>query len=92
MPKRPLTQREIRQAKAGDSEFVDIENVSKQQIQIQMKPPIQQDGKRLDFYVGEITVPLLKGTKARFPKSRLYWDQVVNLQKTGYIRYKIIAN
>lgn len=85
-PQRPLTQREIRQAKKEkqDEEYVIIHNICKQMIPIQLKAPVG-----VDFYQGEQTIPLNRGKSARFPKSRLRDTQIVNLQKSGMIRVNI---
>jgi len=82
-PNRPLTQREIRQAKKEkqQEEYVLVHNICKQMIPVQLKPPVG-----VDFYRGEQTVPLQRGKSAKFPKSRLRMTQIENLQKSGMVR------
>jgi hypothetical protein len=82
-PKRPLTQREIRQAKKAkqDEEYIIIHNICKQMVPIQLKAPTG-----VDFYQGEQTIPLNRGKSAKFPKSRLRMTQITNLQKSRMIR------
>lgn len=82
--KRPLTQRELRLAKKKltNVEQVVIVNKSKSQtIPIQLKAP-----PGVDWFVGEQTVPLYPKRMAKFPKSRLYLDQIANYQKQGRIQ------
>ena len=80
---RPLTQREIKKAKKEKQreEYITIHNICKQMIPIQLKPPVG-----VDFFQGEMSVPLRKGKSAKFPKSRLRTTQIENLQKSGMIR------
>ena len=83
-PKRPLTQREIRQQKerAASVKFVTIINRSKSQtIPIQLKAPAGQR-----FFTGEQTVPLYPSKMAQFPENRLYIEQIKNFQKQGRIQ------
>jgi len=82
-PARPLTQREIKKAKKDKQaeEYVIIHNVCKQMIPIQLKPPVG-----IDFFQGEMSVPLNRGKSAKFPKSRLRMTQIENLQKSGMVR------
>jgi hypothetical protein len=90
MAKRQLSQAEIaaRQQSVDHGQMV-IENVSKQLIQIQLRPPYNKDAsKRLDFYVGEQSVGLSPGNSDVFPKNRLYMDQINNLQKRGQLRVR----
>lgn len=82
--KRPLTQRELRLAKKKltNVEQVVIVNKSKSQtIPIQLKAP-----PGVDWFVGEQTVPLYPKRMAKFPKSRLYLEQITNYQKQGRIQ------
>ena len=68
-------------------EYVWISNISNQSIPIQLKSPTdKKTGKKYDFLVGEQSVPLGSGAKQRFPKSRLYTEQIENLQKNRIIR------
>lgn len=68
-------------------EYVWICNISKQSIPIQLKAPKdKRTGKQYDFLVGEQTVPLGAGAKQRFPKSRLYTEQIENLQRDRRIK------
>lgn len=86
--RRPLTQRELKtlEQQRKDETFIVISNRTKKQpISIQLRPPFGPDGKRIDFYLGEQTVPLRPGKTAKFPKSRLYDYQITNLRKAGYI-------
>ena len=83
-PKRPLTQRELRQQKQRreDVNYVTIINRSKKQtVPIQLKAPIG-----VDFFVGEQTVPLYPLRMAKFPENRLYSEQIRNFQKQGRIQ------
>ena len=83
-PKRPLTQREIRQTKIRreNVRYVTIINRSKKQtIPIQLRAPAGQD-----FFVGEQTIPLYPQRMARFPENRLYAEQIKNFQKQGRIQ------
>lgn len=83
-PKRPLTQRELRQQKQRreDVRYVTIINRSKKQtVPIQLKAPIG-----VDFFVGEQTVPLYPLRMAKFPENRLYSEQIRNFQKQGRIQ------
>jgi hypothetical protein len=78
---RPITQREIQQQKLEISGFVNILNISKQAIHVQLKAP-----PNVDFFAGEQTIPLMPGKFTKFPRRRLYMDQVTNLQKSGKLR------
>lgn len=70
-----------------EEQFVWISNISKQAIPIQLKSPIdKKTGKKHDFLIGEQTVPLLSGAKQKFPKSRLYNEQIENLQRDHRIK------
>ena len=82
-PQRPLTEREIRQAKRerDAEEYIVIYNISKMSIPIQLQPPAG-----VDFFQGEQTIYLHKGKSGRFPKSRLRDNQIQNLRKSGRIR------
>jgi len=81
---RPLTQRELRRRK---KEALEVERVvivnrsSSQTIPIQLKAPKGQD-----FFVGEVTVPLYPKRMAKFPKDRLYAEQINNFCKQGRIQ------
>ncbi len=82
--KRPLTQREIRRRKQDAEEverIVIINRSSSQSIPIQLKAP---DG--VDFFVGEQTVMLYPKKMAKFPKNRLYTEQINNFCKQGRVR------
>lgn len=82
--KRPLTQREIRKQKqkAEKVQYVTIVNRSgKQTVPIQLKALPGQD-----FFVGETTVPLYPKKMAKFPKHRLYLEQIDNFKKQGRIQ------
>jgi hypothetical protein len=84
MDKKPLTQRELRKQKKGSEtiEYVTIINKSgKQTVPIQLRAP-----KGVDFFVGEQTVPLYPNKMAKFPKNRLYMEQIMNYEKSGRIR------
>lgn len=81
---RPLTQREIRRQKkqAQEVKYVVIINKSKSQtIPIQLKAP-----NGVDFFVGEMTVPLYPKRMGKFPEHRLYQEQITNFQKQGRIQ------
>ena len=83
-PKRPLTQRELRQQKRKTErvKYVTIINRSSSQtIPIQLKAPAGHD-----FFVGEQTVPLYPLKMAQFPENRLYSEQISNFQKQGRIQ------
>ncbi len=68
-------------------EYVWICNISKQSIPIQLKAPMdKRTGKKHDFLIGEQSVPLGVGAKQRFPKSRLYTEQIENLQRDRRIK------
>lgn len=70
-----------------EEQFVWISNISKQAIPIQLKSPVdKKTGKKYDFLIGEQTVPLSAGAKQKFPKSRLYTEQIENLQRDRRIR------
>lgn len=82
--KRPLTQRELRQIKNKNSsvEYVLIINKSKRQsLPIQLKSP-----PGVDWFVGEQSAMLYPQKMSKFPKHRLYPDQIANLQKQGRIQ------
>jgi len=82
--KRPLTQRELRRIKkTRDSvEYVLIINKSKKQtLPIQLKSPAG-----VDWFVGEQAAMLYPQRMSKFPKHRLYPDQIANLQKQGRIQ------
>lgn len=83
---RPLTQREIKKAKKEkqQEEYITVHNICKQMILIQLQAPVG-----VDFYAGEMSVPLNKGKSAKFPKSRLRMTQIENLQKSGMIRISL---
>lgn len=80
MADRPMTQRELKKLKAADStDYVSIYNrQAKQPLQIQLRSP-----KGVDFYLGEQTIYIPVGQSAKFPKGRLYKEQIVNHQKAG---------
>lgn len=83
-PKRPLTQREIRQLKQKADNIprlMIVNRSAKQTIPIQLRAPAGSD-----FFEGEQTVPLYPKKMARFPKNRLYMDQIINFQKQGRIQ------
>jgi hypothetical protein len=83
-PRRPLTQRELRQQKQRrkDVNYVTIINRSKKQtVPIQLKAPVG-----VDFFVGEQTIPLYPLRMAKFPENRLYSEQIRNFQKQGRIQ------
>ena len=82
--RKPLTQRELRALKKKQTnvEQVVIVNKSKSQtVPIQLKAP-----PGIDWFVGEQTVPLYPKRMSKFPKSRLYMDQITNYQKQGRIQ------
>ena len=92
---RPLTQREILKAKqdaqasksTNTKEYLWVLNKTKQSIPIQLRSPIDpQTGKRIDFILGEQTIYLKSGERQRFPKDRLYMNQIQNLQKDRRIK------
>lgn len=79
---RPLTQREIQQKKELNiTGYVNILNVCKQAIHVQLKAP-----PNVDFFAGEQTIPLMPGKFTKFPQNRLYMEQISNLQKSGRLR------
>jgi len=81
---KPLTQRELRKNKQNSEkvEYVTIINKSRNQtVPIQLKAP-----KGVDFFLGEQTVPLYPNKMAKFPKNRLYMEQIHNYEKSGRIR------
>jgi hypothetical protein len=83
-PKRPLTQRELRELKKkkSTSELVILINKSSNQtVPIQLKAP-----PGTDWFVGEMTVPLYPKRMGKFPKNRLYTEQINNYQKQGRIQ------
>lgn len=70
-----------------EEQFVWISNISKQAIPIQLKSPTdKKTGKKYDFLIGEQSVPLSAGAKQKFPKSRLYTEQIENLQRDRRIK------
>lgn len=82
--KRPLTQREIRRRRQASEQIerVVIVNRSKSQtVPIQLKAP-----PGVDFFVGEQTVMLYPRRMAKFPKNRLYAEQIDNFRKQGRIQ------
>jgi hypothetical protein len=83
MAKRPLTQREIKKSKkaARSDEMVIIINKDKQMVPIQLRAP-----GGYTFWQGEQTIPLLPKRMSKFPKNRLYQEQIINLQKAGRIQ------
>ncbi len=84
---RQLSQNEIKAAKK--EEIVVVYNTSKQSIAIQLMPPINpKTGKRLGFFTAEQSIMVPRGKSARFPKGRLYMEQINNLQRSGMIRLK----
>jgi len=83
-PRRPLTQREIKQAKKASKEIkkvVIVNRSKKQTVPIQLKAP-----KGMDFFVGEQTVMLYPQRMSTFPKHRLYQEQINNYLKAGRIQ------
>lgn len=91
MVSRPLSQNEVK-ARSRD-EIVVIYNTSKQSIPIQLRAPMNpKTGKRVGFFTGEQTVSISKGKSSRFPKSRLYMEQVNNLQRSGMVRVSKSTN
>lgn len=85
---RPLTQRELKQQKKNNQqqEYVIVVNKTKNQmVPIQLKAP-----PGVDWFAGEQTVQLYPHKMARFPKSRLYLEQIDNYQKAG--RVSVIEN
>ena len=82
--KKPLTQRELRKQKRAQEKikYVTIYNKSKKQtVPIQLRAP-----KGVDFFVGELTVPVYPLRSVRVPENRLYPDQIKNFQKQGRIQ------
>jgi len=83
-PKRPLTQRELRAIKnkhTNVEQVVIVNRSSTQTVPIQLRAP-----RGVDWFVGEQTVPLYPKRMAKFPKSRLYMEQVTNYQKQGRVQ------
>lgn len=86
---RQSSQNEINARKKD--EIIVVENVSKQQLAIQLMPPINpKTGKRVGFFLAEQTIMVPRGKMAKLPKGRLYMDQITNLQKQGLIKVKHI--
>lgn len=84
---RESSQNEIKARKKDD--VVVVENVSKQQIAVQLMPPINpKTGKRVGFFLAEQSVIIPRGKSAKLPRTRLYMDQINNLQKHGIIKVK----
>jgi hypothetical protein len=82
--KRPLTQRELRQQKQAVEQVervVIVNRSNSQTIPIQLRAP-----KGVDFFVGEQTVMLYPKRMAKFPKNRLYAEQIDNFCKQGRIQ------
>ena len=82
--RRPLTQRELRQIKKSRNnvDYVLIINKTKKQtLPIQLKTP-----PGVDWFVGEQSVMLYPQRMSKFPKHRLYSEQITNLQKQGRIQ------
>lgn len=90
MAQRPKTQREIESTlrKRTNDKMIVIENICKQKVNIQLAPPIGKDGKPVDALIGQQSIPLYTKQTALFPKSRLDFDQITNLQKKGMVRIK----
>jgi hypothetical protein len=83
-PQRPLTQRELRQQKQKVEKaerIVIINRSGNQTVPIQLKDP-----PGVDFFVGEQTVFLYPKRMAKFPKDRLYAEQINNFRKQGRIQ------
>lgn len=88
MPRQP-SQNEL---KAKKEEVIIIQNVSKQIIAIQLSSPVNpKTGKKIGFFVAEQSVSLPRGKSGKFPRARLYMDQITNLQKSGMIKVKRVG-
>lgn len=80
---RPLTQAEILAKKTikQKEEFIIITNKTKNQtINIQLRAP-----ENVPFHIGEQCIPLHPQASGKFPKSRLYQEQIQNCQKSGWL-------
>ena len=87
---RPLSSNEKKSAKKDET--IIVYNISKQSIAIQLMPPINpKTGKRISFWTAEQSIMIPHGKSARFERSRLYMDQIGNLQKSGMLRIKTIS-
>ena len=64
----------------SNSGLVKIYNKGKQAIRLQVRPP---GG---DFYKIEQQIAVNVGKSVILPKSHLLWEQVENLQKSGFLR------
>lgn len=81
---RPMTQAELIEARKSrrPEEFITLTNKSRTQIvPIQLRAPAG-----VPFVIGEQTVQLFPQQSAKFPKSRLMSEQVINLTKLGLLR------
>jgi hypothetical protein len=86
MAKRPLTQKELSELKTRVSKYVTITNICKQMVPLQLRSPLNGEGKRIDFFIGERTVNLRPGESDSFPEDQLMNEQIMNLRKKGMIR------
>lgn len=84
--KRPKTQQELDKIKEKLSRVVRVTNVSKQRVPIQLRPPLDDSGKRIDFFIGERTIYLSPSESDNFPEDQLMSEQIKNLSKKGMIR------
>jgi len=88
MARRPKTQRELRKEEDIANEFVIVENVSNQTLNIQLTAP-RTGRERPNFYLSEQTIRLKKGTSAKFRADQVYINQLNNLKKMGKVRYRM---
>ena len=65
---------------AQKREYVEIMNISKQMIPLQVKPP---GG---DFYIEEQQIRLRPGKSAVVPKDHLLWSQIENCKARGQLK------
>ena len=81
---KPKLVREIKaekeQAKQQNKSIITIANISKQMIPIHLNPPAG-----VDFYIGAEDKHLRPGQRYPFPKHRVRIQQIIRLQKRGFI-------
>lgn len=90
MARRPKTQREIRKEATASSEYVIVENISNQTLNIQLTAP-RKGKERPNFFVSEQTIRLKRGSSAKFRRDQVYINQLNNMRKMGKIRYNTSA-
>lgn len=73
---------EKKKAQEQSNESYVVINKTKQTITLQLRSPASVN----DFFLGEQTIYIKPGKKAKIPVARAYEKQISNLQKKGIIK------